>query len=160
MAVVSIASFNVRGIRSRQKRRTIFRHLHVRYPDYLVCIQETHSTAEIEQQWRNEWGSPIFFSHGSALSGGVAILIPRRFTGSIQGRLSDEEGRVIGIQFRMEEELFSLIGIYAPAVDVQEQKVSFFEKLKNNMVNFVNVNTILCGDFNVHLGPYDVEKSS
>ena len=158
MAVVSIASFNVRGIRSRQKRRTIFRHLHVRYPDYLVCIQETHSTAEIDQQWRNEWGSPIFFSHGSALSGGVAILIPRRFTGSIQGRLSDDEGRVIGIQFRMEEELFSLIGIYAPAVDVQEQKVSFFEKLKNNMVNFVNVNTILCRDFHVHLGPYDVEK--
>ena len=102
-------------------------------PEYVVCIQETHSTAEIEQQWRNEWGSPVFFSHGSALSGGVAILIPRRFTGSINGRLSDDEGRVIGIQFRMEEEIFSLIGIYALAVNVQERKVSFFEKLKKTV---------------------------
>ena len=97
------------------------------------------------------------FSHGSALRGGVAILSPRNFTGLVQEQLSDDEGRMIGINFKLEEEIFSVIGIYAPAIDVQEQKRAFFEKLRNYLVNFVSANVVLCGDFNVHLGQYDVE---
>ena len=157
MATVSVVSFNVRGIRNRQKRRTIFRHLHVKYPNHIICIQETHSSIDIEQQWKNEWGSSLFFSHGSTFQAGVAILLPKNFAWSIQGNMSDKEGRVIGIQFSMEKEMFSIIGIYGPATDVQEQKLDFFEKLRHKLVSFTSVNTILCGDFNVHLGPYDVE---
>ena len=94
---VSVASFNVRGLRNRQKRRTIFRHLHLKYQKHIILIQETHSTSEIEQQWNNEWGSKVIFSHGSALSAGVALLLPRNFSGLIEGHISDEDGRVIGI---------------------------------------------------------------
>ena len=97
MTTISVVSFNVRGIRNRQKRRTVFRHLHLKYPKHVICIQETHSTAEVEQLWKNEWGSMVLFSHGSALVAGVAILLPRKFMGSIQGNLSDEDGRVIGV---------------------------------------------------------------
>ena len=57
----------------------------------------------------------------------------------------------------LEDEQFAVICIYAPAVEVQEQKLSFFEKLNDSLTHFVSDNTILCGDFNVHLGPRDVE---
>ena len=99
----------------------------------------------------------MLFSHGSPLVAGVAILMPRNFSGLIQRSSSDEDGRIIGIQFNMEKDQFAVIGIYAPAVDVQEQKVNFLDKLNQYLANFVSVNTILCGDFNVHLGPYDTD---
>ena len=108
---VSIVSFNLRGIRNKQKRRTVFRHLHVKYPNHVVCIQETHSSAEVEQQWRNEWGAVVLFNHQSALRGGVAILLPRKFKGSVL-RQDDKEGRIITIEFKLKEEIFSVIGIY------------------------------------------------
>ena len=123
---IAVASFNVRGIRERQKRRTVFRHLHLKYPKHVVCIQETHSSPEIEQQWRNEWGSEVIFSHGSVLVAGVAILLPRNFPGVIEKQLGDGDGRVAGVQFSIEKEKFTIVGVYAPAIDIQEQKINFF----------------------------------
>ena len=70
------------------------------------------------------------FSHQSALRGGVAILLPRKFKGSVLRQSGDKEGRIIGIEFKLNEEIFSVIGIYAPAVDVQEQKNSVFGEIK------------------------------
>ena len=33
-------------------------------------LQETHSTAEVEELWSNEWGTKIYYSHGSSASAG------------------------------------------------------------------------------------------
>ena len=75
----SIASFNVRGLRDRKKRRTIFRHLHLKYRNHIVILLETHSSSDNEAIWQNEWGSPVLFSHGTVHQAGVAVFIPRSF---------------------------------------------------------------------------------
>ena len=40
----------------------------------LILLQETHSTSDVETQWRHEWGGNIYFSHGMHNSRGVAIV--------------------------------------------------------------------------------------
>uniref|UniRef100_A0AAV2JY17 Endonuclease/exonuclease/phosphatase domain-containing protein n=1 Tax=Knipowitschia caucasica TaxID=637954 RepID=A0AAV2JY17_KNICA len=45
---------------------------------HVVLLQETHSTAEIESDWRREWGGQLVLSHGSSSSAGVAVLFSRR----------------------------------------------------------------------------------
>ena len=38
-------------------------------------LQETHSTALVEQKWRNQWRGKMFFSHDTSNSTGVLICI-------------------------------------------------------------------------------------
>ena len=157
MTKIAVVSCNARGLRERQKRRALFRHFHLKYPEHIVCLQETHSTLEVERQWENEWGFKVLYSHGSALSAGVAILLPRQFAGTFQRMICDDDGRIVGIQFTLDGETFAVVGIYAPAVDVQREKVNFLENLKDSLEDFMIDNMILCGDFNIYLGPLDAE---
>ena len=71
-------SLNVRGIRSFEKRKSIFNWLYKQNSD--ICfLQETYSTEEIENQWKKQWSGDIYFAHGSNHSRGVAILIRKSF---------------------------------------------------------------------------------
>ena len=73
-----IMTFNVRGLRETSKRRSIFRHIHTKYPDTIAVLQETHSSEEVESIWKNEFGSDIIFAHGKSLyQGGIAICLPK-----------------------------------------------------------------------------------
>ena len=122
---ISVATFNVRGLRNRKKRRTIFRHLHVKYRNHIVIMQETHSSSDVEATWQNEWGSNIVFSQGTALKAGVAILLPRSFCGVIHDRHADTEGRIAGVRLQVGNDQVSVLGTYAPAIDVRRKsKVS------------------------------------
>ena len=78
-----LLSLNVNGLRSADKRRTLFRLLHRDRWD-VVLLQETHHTDEAEgQAWTQEgpdglrpnWSGPSFWCHGSTTSRGVAILL-------------------------------------------------------------------------------------
>ena len=88
-----IISFNVRGIRDSVKRRAIFRHAHVKYPSHIIILQETHSSVEIENQWKAEWGGNIFFAHGEKTAKGVCALVPKTFRGGVNWLKSEQEGR-------------------------------------------------------------------
>ena len=157
MENISIVTFNVRGIRDRMKRRTIFRHLHLKYHNHIVILQETHSSSDIETVWQNEWGSKIIFSHGSIHQAGVSIMFPRSFQGSVRNEHIDRKGRVVGARIEIGNTLASIIGVYAPAVDNQEEKVSFFENMRSVLAELSETYMIIGGDFNVHMSPYDTE---
>ena len=74
---LGILTFNVRGIRDMTKQRSIFRFLHVHFPNSIVIAQETHSTNKDEKYWKNEWGGEVHYSHRpAALERGVAALTP------------------------------------------------------------------------------------
>ena len=73
MHKLSFVSLNVRGLNASRKRRAIFRQLHNRRAS-VIFLQETYSSPDQEKIWSNEWGSKIYFSHGSKHSKGVAIL--------------------------------------------------------------------------------------
>ena len=130
--IISVLSFNVRGIRERKKRRTIFRHLHVAYPRHIILLQETHSSVNDESVWQNEWGSTIIFSHGTVHQAGVAVLMPRVFNGSIRERIAEDGGRIAGVSLTIDGHSLLVLGIYAPAVDIQHEKIAVFDQLPRN----------------------------
>ena len=49
----------------------------LRYIDVLL-LQETHSTKDNEAARRKVWSGPVYMSHGSNVSAGVAVLVSGR----------------------------------------------------------------------------------
>ena len=45
----------------------------------IFFFQETHSTPADVEQWSNEWGGKLIFSHGSSDSRGVLIGFSKNF---------------------------------------------------------------------------------
>ena len=56
----SFLSLNVRGLNDNKKRRKIFSWCKKQNTD-IVFLQETYSTAEVENIWTNEWATKLFF---------------------------------------------------------------------------------------------------
>ena len=67
-------SNNVKGLKSTKKGIKLFEYFKSKLaPSGVLFPQETHSTKEIEQKWKNELNGQIFFSHGKSNSCGVFI---------------------------------------------------------------------------------------
>lgn len=130
MHSISIVTFNTRGLRARGKRRAIFRHLHVNYPNSIICLQETHSSDSDENMWQMEWGGDVLFSHGSETMSGVAFLFPRNNCHSIEQVMRDDAGRLLITDLKCSMCEITLVGVYAPSVHNQDEKCRFLEYLK------------------------------
>ena len=156
---VNVVSFNARGLRNRVKRRSLFRHLHTAYADSIVVLQETHSIAAVENAWRNEWRGKIFYSHGSETDqAGVAIMFPHSFTARIEHIYSDEDGRIVCLWIGDADDKMLCVGVYAPAMDNQSVKSAFLDRLRDILLAHSNVKSLVCGDFNIKLGPLDSDR--
>ena len=74
MSGFKFLSLNVRGLRNREKGRSIFAYLK-NHKANVYFLQETFSNSRDEKVWAAEWSGQIFYSHGSDHSNGVCILI-------------------------------------------------------------------------------------
>ncbi len=54
-----LSLFNVNRLREDIKRNDIFNKL--KPSNNIILLQETHSSKEIENKWKNEWGGGIIF---------------------------------------------------------------------------------------------------
>ena len=154
-----IISFNVRGIRDSVKRRTIFRHAHVKYPLHIVILQETHSSAENEKQWKAEWGGNILFAHGEKTAKGVCALVPKSFQGSVNWLKSEQEGRTIVLKINFNQITLNVLGVYAPTQSNERVQEAYYQKLGDIIRNLdTTLPTVVCGDFNVHLSVADTDN--
>ncbi|MEM9400775.1 MAG: hypothetical protein AAF984_11255 [Verrucomicrobiota bacterium] len=104
-----------------------------------------------------EWGSDIIFSNGTAHQAGTAILLPRRYSGAVKENITDNEGRIVAIKMIASGGTISIIGVYAPAIDIQCHKIIFLEKLREIMIKMVDEFSVLAGDFNIKITPLDSE---
>ena len=157
---LSIVTFNARGLRNRIKRRSIFRHVRLKYRNSIVVLQETHSTENDEIIWKSEWSGPIFFSHSvESGQGGVAMLFPVNFTG-IPSKLFDCEGRVVCAKLDnwTDQESFYIIGVYGPSVDNQREKCKFLDQVRELMLSYETHNIFLAGDFNIRISSLDTDS--
>ena len=138
-------SINVRGIAEKIKRRAIFDYYRQRGD--IICIQETHSTKELENCWRNEWGGRILFSHGTSSSRGVCILFARGVYCNITDVKCDTAGRYIICHIDTDpDNKFALCNLYAPNKDTP----SFFEEINHNLQQY-SARKVLIGDYNLVL---------
>ena len=69
-----LLSLNVRGIRSNDKRMTIFNWLNTHTSNQaIIFLQETHSGRINENSWTIQFGCENIFSHGQHNARGVLI---------------------------------------------------------------------------------------
>ena len=92
--MVNIASYNVRGLRDSVKRSKIFTFLRKKSHD-VICIQESHSTKNIEKIWKSQWGGQVLFAHGDSNARGCLILIKRKLHTIVHKTYTDKEGRFL-----------------------------------------------------------------
>ena len=147
-----LLSLNARGIRSFDKRKTIFNWLCKSGAD--ICfLQETYSSKEVENIWRKQWKGDMFFSHGSSHSRGVLILVRERLDFKLLSSKVDDQGRYILVHAMIQDTPFLLINIYAPNKCVEQSE--FFKCISNEINTCVTLDCsiVLGGDFNVIFDP-------
>ena len=156
--LLTVNTFNCRGIRCERKRSVVFNWLK-HSNSGIIFLQETHSVNTDEDQWKKEWSGEIFFSHGTSNSKGVAILIPSKLglEVKISKSFHDQEGRILLLDCTIEENNFVFINIYAPTKDKKIEQDTFFENLNELILNYSDRNLMIGGDFNVCLNP-DLDK--
>ena len=151
-------SLNVRGLRNRVKRRSIFCFLKDQNCD-VYFLQETYSEPNDEISWRSEWGGDIFFSHGSLHSRGVCILLNPSLNYTFENSHKDQIGRIISIDLNFNENKLSLCNIYAP--NDQRQQQVFLHNLSTFLMSNTDIeNLLIGGDWNVSLQAIDKKGGS
>ena len=151
---LQLLSLNVRGIRENSKRREIFRWLKRFHngDNCIIMLQETHSSENIESLWESEWGSHIYYSHGSSQARGVAILLPKHFNFNFKVLWKDTEGRIIALTLLCEGKPFNIVNVYAPTKDKVSEQKQFLNTLELNL-DLAESSYIIGGDFNTYLDP-------
>jgi len=91
---------------------------------YVVFIQETHSDALNETDWRKEWEGVVLCSHMSSTRGGVAVLFAKHFTPVLFEVKQEVPGRLIVIRHNFKKINVVFINVYAPTNG--PERVCFF----------------------------------
>ena len=67
-------SSNVKGVKVSEKRLKLFEYLRNNINNNaLIFLQETHSSSNDEQKWKDNFRSHLIFSNGKRTSCGVAV---------------------------------------------------------------------------------------
>ena len=149
---IKLNSFNARGLGDGRKRRCIFQWLR-QYHKGIIFLQETHSTEASEKLWEKEWGGHIEFSHGTCGSRGVAIMFPKGLDILINDKIKDCSGRFILLNVMFEEQHITLVNLYAPTKDKEQEQITFINFVQNTLQTCYDGNIIYGGDINAYMDP-------
>ena len=142
--IIKFISNNVRGLQSHIKRRKIFHRLNSQPDPAVIMLQETHSTAQNEKQWRAEWGGQAYFCHGTNEARGVCILIKNNVDFQLKHTHKDLEGRLLQISGTLQDKSITISNIYGPNKD----DVKFFTNVQEKIEAEETDYSIIGGDFN------------
>ena len=155
MEGVSVATFNVDGLRTNEKRFKIFQYLANSQYD-VILLQETHVQTEDIQKWKQGWGNYSIWNPGkSNQTCGVGILINSRKAITVIDYKKDDSGRILTIKVQYKKQKLQVITVYAP--NAPHLRESFFQNLKNYI--FPDIPIIMGGDFNMVECPYKDRNS-
>ena len=142
---------NCNGLNDDVKRNAVFSKLKMS-GEGIFLLQETHSTAAIEQKWRNEWGSnSVYFSYEESNSRGVAIVITKHYEANALNIQCDNEGRIIVIDIERYGTTYTIGNIYAPTRNFEREQQRVFRNFIEILEIMTNDHYILGGDFNLYL---------
>ena len=144
--MVKILTQNVRGLKNDVKRRGLF--LCTKQKADVICLQEVHSDGSVMKSWENEFKGKIWWSHGMGDARGVCICVQKNVSITVLDSYADSDGRVVAINYKENEEKFTLINVYAPNDDNPKFFVDALKIFKK-----WDGKRILIGDFNVALNP-------
>ena len=123
MDKLRISSLNVRGLKNKLKRISLFNYLKSQRFD-IVCLQESHITKNDISSWQKQWGGKIFFNEGTNRSKGEAILVSKHFNGKVDLEVARERMMIVSVLYGNYD--LKIANVYAPN-EVREKNV--FSKL-------------------------------
>lgn len=147
MESFKIGSININGGRDVRKRMSLNEYIQNKSID-VTFVQETHSDVKNEVEWKMGWRSDLFMSHGTNVSGGVAILFSKTINITTVSVNEIERGRVLAVQAIINGFVFVFINIYAP--NTGAERIQIFKKLHEFLKQNCDENVwlILGGDWN------------
>ena len=86
-----------------------------------------------------------FFSSFSSASAGVCILFNNNFQFEIISQFSDQEGKYIIIDMKIDNKILTLVSIYAP----KNNNPTFFQNPLDQILSFECEEVIMGGDLNL-----------
>ena len=155
--LINLCSLNVNGINSREKRNRVIEFLNSQKCS-IAYLQETHINDQIETEVRNTSNFDIYSNHGTTASRGVSILINRKLRYELIDKFCDGEGRLILLNTRIEDMIFTFVCLYAP--NCKTARNTFFKKVSNFIKEYGTGIPILGGDFNEIMRNIDRKTSS
>ena len=118
----------------------------------IIFLQETHSTEDAHNKWRDDFQGQIFFSHGNTNSWDVMT----GFLGNKKIRYNkirtDNNGRIIVLEAEIDDEIFFLINLYNPNPEAEQVKTFCeFEQMLDIFYLDSCKNILFAGYFNCFL---------
>ena len=132
----NLVSNNVKGIKASEKRLRLFEYLRNNVKNNgFVFLQETHSSLKDERHWRkDDFKSPLFFSHGKSNSCGVSIGYWGTETFKVVNTACDKNGRILILDAEVNDTNFLLINFYNS--NSESEQLSTFSSLQKLLVKF------------------------
>ena len=143
----SLVSLNTQSLRSPDCRKSTFNFLRIH--KYIIFLQETHWTTDLQDAIQHEWTGDIYFNNGTANSCGVAILFNARFNYTHTNTSQDSSGRVLAITIKIDDHYLQLVNLYAPNSDTERLK--FCSSLEPFFLS--RYHNVIGGDFNSIVNP-------
>ena len=141
-----VATLNVNGARDMRKRALLYELVKMKGIDVMM-IQETHSDAGNEADWKAEWEGEVCLSSLTSVSGGVAILFSRSFVPVSYEVQRKVEGRLMVVKAKFEHHTFVFINVYAPVIGVS--RAALLHVLNETLMDCSSNDFLfLGGDFN------------
>lgn len=97
LEALRVGSLNVNGMRDRKKANTIIEFISLKNLD-VIFLQETHSDAHNEVDWRLWWKNECVLSRGTNLSAGAAVLFSPSIKVKILFKKEIEPGRLLAVR--------------------------------------------------------------
>lgn len=115
----------------------------------MALLQETHLTDLEHLKLKRDWVGQIYYSSFNSKSRGVAILIHKNLTFTLDKVIQDTEGRYVAVTGCLYGERVLIGSVYAP----NTFDSPFYSKLLADISSICPPYVILGGDFNCVLAP-------
>uniref|UniRef100_A0A669AV81 Reverse transcriptase domain-containing protein n=1 Tax=Oreochromis niloticus TaxID=8128 RepID=A0A669AV81_ORENI len=141
---INIISINVNGLGNPVKRSGLLSKLK-RHKAQIIFIQETHMSKEEHEKFKKFGYVNIFYSScKNSRRRGVITLISNTVNFEMLEVTCDKDGRYVAVKGRINNNVVSLINVYAPP----EGNPKFYQKLSEKIISFSEGTLICGGDWN------------
>ena len=121
---LSFITNNVKGIQSMKKRLKLIEYFKSKITTHgILFLQETHSSSDDEQKWRDNFGGNTFFSHGKRNSCGVLISYIGTHNFIVNNQKTDNDGRILILDVTINDVNFVLINLYNANTETEQVSV-------------------------------------
>ena len=143
-----ILSWNVNGLRDVNKMNTVISVIKETHAK-ITFLQETFWDDNFIETYKHLWNGKIYYNNcNNEKRKGVAILFSSDFPYNIKFVKSDTNGRLLKVNFDIDEETYSCLNVYAP--NSPTERIDFYEEML----------TYICGDRIIASGDFNELQDS